>query len=130
MPIEPLAIGVCSWSLQVKNITELKRLLDRLGVDVVQIACGDPHHAAWDEGDSLPDFAKAAGFRGGSDRPRSGDLQRAVVPRRLALAPMAGDNRPSWTDDERISWKAGARYRLFPPPGKSCRGLCPRSPAG
>ena len=24
MSIEPLAIGVCSWSLQVKNITELK----------------------------------------------------------------------------------------------------------
>lgn len=63
MTIEPLAIGVCSWSLQVKNITELKRLLDRLGIDVVQIACGDPHHAAWEEGEALPDFAKAAGFR-------------------------------------------------------------------
>ena len=32
MPIEPLAIGVCSWSLQVKSIPELKRLMDRLGV--------------------------------------------------------------------------------------------------
>jgi L-ribulose-5-phosphate 3-epimerase len=63
MAIEPLAIGVCSWSLQVKSVPELKRLLDRLGVDVVQIACGDPHHAAWDEGDKLPDTAKAAGFR-------------------------------------------------------------------
>jgi L-ribulose-5-phosphate 3-epimerase len=63
MTIEPLAIGVCSWSLQVKNITELKRLLDRLGIDVVQIACGDPHHAAWEEGEALPDFATAAGFR-------------------------------------------------------------------
>ncbi len=52
MAIEPLAIGVCSWSLQVKNVPELKRLLDRLGVHVVQIACGDPHHAAWDEGDA------------------------------------------------------------------------------
>jgi sugar phosphate isomerase/epimerase len=63
MPIQPLAIGVCSWSLQVKSIPELKRLMDKLGVDVVQIACGDPHHAAWDEGDRLPEVARAAGFR-------------------------------------------------------------------
>jgi sugar phosphate isomerase/epimerase len=63
MPLEPLAIGVCSWSLQVKSIPELKRLLDRLGIDVVQIACGDPHHAAWDEGDDLPKVARAAGMR-------------------------------------------------------------------
>jgi sugar phosphate isomerase/epimerase len=63
MSIEPLAIGVCSWSLQVKNVLELKKLLDRLGIDVVQIACGDPHHAAWEEGDRLPEAARAAGFR-------------------------------------------------------------------
>jgi sugar phosphate isomerase/epimerase len=63
MTIEPLAIGVCSWSLQVKSVAELKGFLDRLGVDVVQIACGDPHHAAWDEGDGMPAAAKAAGFR-------------------------------------------------------------------
>src|SRR3989441_3822005 len=63
MPVEPLAIGVCSWSLQVKSVPELKRLLDRLGIDVVQIACGDPHHAAWEEGDMLPEVARAAGFR-------------------------------------------------------------------
>jgi L-ribulose-5-phosphate 3-epimerase len=63
MAIEPLAIGVCSWSLQVTSIPELKRLLDRLGIDVVQIACGDPHHATWDEGDRLPEAARAAGFR-------------------------------------------------------------------
>src|SRR3984885_4550701 len=63
MSIEPLAIGVCSWSLQVKSVPELKKLLGRLGVDVVEIACGDPHHAAWDEGDKLPEAAKAAGFR-------------------------------------------------------------------
>jgi sugar phosphate isomerase/epimerase len=61
--IEPLAIGVCSWSLQVKSIPELKGFLDRLGADVVQIACGDPHHAAWDEGDAMPQAARAAGFR-------------------------------------------------------------------
>jgi sugar phosphate isomerase/epimerase len=63
MAIEPLAVGVCSWSLQVKNVPELKRLMDRLGLDVVQIACGDPHHAAWDEGDALPEAALVAGFR-------------------------------------------------------------------
>ena len=63
MSIEPLAIGVCSWSLQVKSIPELKRLMDRLGLTVVQIACGDPHHAAWDEGDRMPEAARAAGFQ-------------------------------------------------------------------
>ncbi len=61
--IEPLAIGVCSWSLQPRNIPELKRLMDGLGISVVQIACGDPHHAAWEEGDAMPSAAKAAGFR-------------------------------------------------------------------
>jgi sugar phosphate isomerase/epimerase len=61
--MEPLAIGVCSWSLQVKSVPELRRLLDRLGIDVVQIACGDPHHAAWEEGDRLPEAARAASFR-------------------------------------------------------------------
>src|SRR5262245_35910639 len=63
MAIEPLAIGVCSWSLQVKTIPELKKLVGRLGVDVVQIACGDPHHAAWEEGDKLPEVAKTSGLR-------------------------------------------------------------------
>ena len=62
MNIPPLAIGVCSWSLQVKSIPELKKLMDQLGLSVVQIACGDPHHAAWDEGDAMPKAAKAAGF--------------------------------------------------------------------
>src|SRR5688500_2589575 len=37
---EPLAIGVCSWSLQVTSVPELRRLLDELGVNVIQIACG------------------------------------------------------------------------------------------
>jgi sugar phosphate isomerase/epimerase len=63
MALEPLAVGVCSWSLQVKNIAELKKLMAGLGTDVVQIACGDPHHAAWDEGDAMPAAARAAGFR-------------------------------------------------------------------
>src|SRR3954471_5544634 len=63
MTIEPLAIGVCSWSLQVQSVSELKQLLGRRGLDVVQIACGDPHHASWDEGEKMPEAAKAAGFR-------------------------------------------------------------------
>src|SRR5947208_1464466 len=63
MAVEALAIGVCSWSLQVKSVPELKALLDRLGIDVVQIACGDPHHAAWEEGDKLAQAARSAGFR-------------------------------------------------------------------
>ena len=62
MALKPLAIGVCSWSLQVKSIPELKGYMDQLGIDLVQIACGDPHHAAWDEGDDMPKAAKAAGF--------------------------------------------------------------------
>src|SRR5438309_5277614 len=63
MAVEALAIGVCSWSLQVKSVPELKRLCDRLGVDVVQIACGDPHHADWEEGERLPETTTGAGFR-------------------------------------------------------------------
>ncbi len=63
MAIEPLAIGVCSWSLQVTSIPELTGFMDRLKIDVVQLACGDPHHASWSEGDAMPAAAKAAGFR-------------------------------------------------------------------
>src|SRR5437667_10619350 len=63
MALEPLAIGVCSWSLQVKSVPELKRLMDQLGVDVVQIACGDPHHAAWEEGEGIPEVARTDGLR-------------------------------------------------------------------
>lgn len=63
MPLPPLSIGVCSWSLQVTSIPELKKLMDRLGIDVVQIACGDPHHAAWQEGEDMPKAALAAGFK-------------------------------------------------------------------
>ena len=58
---EPLALGVCSWSLQVKNVPELKGFLDEFGVNMVQIACGDPHHASWDEGDDLPPRPKRPG---------------------------------------------------------------------
>jgi L-ribulose-5-phosphate 3-epimerase len=60
--LPPLALGVCSWSLQVKSIPELSRLLKGLGINVVQIACGDPHHASWDEGDDLPAAALSSGI--------------------------------------------------------------------
>lgn len=60
--VPPLALGVCSWSLQVKSLPELKRLLDGLGVGVTQIACGDPHHASWEEGDAMPAAALASGL--------------------------------------------------------------------
>ena len=60
--LPPLSLGVCSWSLQVKNIPELKGFLDRLRINVVQIACGDPHHASWDEGDGMPAAALASGI--------------------------------------------------------------------
>jgi sugar phosphate isomerase/epimerase len=57
-----MSLGVCSWSLQVTSIPELNRLLAELGVKGTQIACGDPHHAAWDEGDAMPQAALAADF--------------------------------------------------------------------
>jgi L-ribulose-5-phosphate 3-epimerase len=60
--LPPLALGVCSWSLQVKSLRELTRLLGGLGVNVTQIACGDPHHASWDEGDAMPEAALASGL--------------------------------------------------------------------
>ena len=60
--LPPMALGVCSWSLQVKSLPELKRLLDGLGVDVTQIACGDPQHASWEEGDAMPAAAVASGL--------------------------------------------------------------------
>jgi len=56
-------VGVCSWSLQVKNIFELNGFTNKLGIQTVQIACGDPHHASWDEGDEMPIKAKAASFK-------------------------------------------------------------------
>lgn len=61
--LPPLSVGVCSWSLQVKSVPELSSFLAQLGVDVVQIACGDPHHASWEEGDDMPAAARAAGFK-------------------------------------------------------------------
>jgi L-ribulose-5-phosphate 3-epimerase len=63
MSTDHLAIGVCSWSLQVQSIPELQRLLGALGTNSVQIACGDPHHAAWQEGENMPKAALTAGLQ-------------------------------------------------------------------
>jgi L-ribulose-5-phosphate 3-epimerase len=60
--LPPLSLGVCSWSLQVKSIAELKGFLGQLGINIVQIACGDPHHASWDEGDGMPAVAVSSGI--------------------------------------------------------------------
>jgi sugar phosphate isomerase/epimerase len=60
--VPPLSLGVCSWSLQVGSIRELKGFLGQLGINIVQIACGDPHHATWEEGDNLPAVARASGI--------------------------------------------------------------------
>jgi sugar phosphate isomerase/epimerase len=60
--LPPLTLGVCSWSLQVTSVDELKRLLGTLGVSATQIACGDPHHASWSEGDAMPEAALASGL--------------------------------------------------------------------
>jgi L-ribulose-5-phosphate 3-epimerase len=61
-PLPPLTLGVCSWSLQVGDVEELKRLLGDLGTDATQIACGDPHHASWSEGDAMPEAARNSGL--------------------------------------------------------------------
>jgi L-ribulose-5-phosphate 3-epimerase len=45
-------IGACSWSIQVRSIPELKRLLAQLGLTHTHLALGDPHHASWVEDDA------------------------------------------------------------------------------
>ena len=47
-----------------------------LGINVVQIACGDPHHASWDEGDGMPAAALAVGNR--HDRRHAGLSRRRL----------------------------------------------------
>jgi sugar phosphate isomerase/epimerase len=63
MAIRPFEIGVCSWSLQVKSVQELESLCRELRLDVVQIACGDPHHASWQEGEDMPAVARQSKLR-------------------------------------------------------------------
>jgi sugar phosphate isomerase/epimerase len=45
-------IGACSWSIQVRSIPELERLLAQLGLSHTHLALGDPHHASWVEDDA------------------------------------------------------------------------------
>jgi L-ribulose-5-phosphate 3-epimerase len=101
--LPPLSLGVCSWSLQVKNIPELRRLLDLLGVDVVQIACGDPHHASWEEGDALPIAARSSGMT------MSGAMlgfpgEDYTTPQ--SIKETGGFGKPSWRGErmERLRW--------------------------
>lgn len=47
------ALGVCSWSLQVKSVPELESLMEEVGATVAQVALGDPNHATWREGAGL-----------------------------------------------------------------------------
>lgn len=63
MPIRPFEVGVCSWSLQVTSVRQLEGFLKQLGIEVVQIALGDPHHASWEEGEGFAKAAQAAGLR-------------------------------------------------------------------
>ena len=60
--VPPLTVGVCSWSLQVSSVADLVRILGELGVTATQIACGDPHHARWVEGDDFPQVARDSGL--------------------------------------------------------------------
>ena len=62
-PLPAWTVGVCSWSLQVTSIAELLQRLEALGTDVTQIACGDPHHADWVEGEGMPEAALQSGLR-------------------------------------------------------------------
>lgn len=63
MSTQSMEIGVCSWSLQVKSVPELETFCKELRLDLVQIACGDPHHASWEEGEAMPAVAVNASFR-------------------------------------------------------------------
>src|SRR5947208_9911018 len=36
MTIQPYEIGICSWSVQAKSVPELSRILEQLGIDLVQ----------------------------------------------------------------------------------------------
>ncbi len=56
-------LGVCSWSLCVGSVAELARLLAELGVSGGQIACGDPNHANWEEGNAFPETARRSGLQ-------------------------------------------------------------------
>ena len=86
-PLPPLTLGVCSWSLQVTSVAELARKLGDLGVNATQIACGDPHHARWEEGDDFPRVARPTFGANGRKRVGSGSPFHRVGRRPLASRP-------------------------------------------
>lgn len=102
-PLPPLSLGVCSWSLQVKSVPELKGFLNQLGVNTVQIACGDPHHASWDEGDALPEAARASGIvMTGAMLGFPGEDYTSPA----TIKETGGFGKPSWRAEriERLKW--------------------------
>jgi len=106
-----MRIGVCSWSLQVHSVAELQGFMDRLGVDLVQIACGDPHHAAWDEGDDMPEAANAAKFvMGGAMLGFPGEDY--TTPKHIERTGGFGDPATRPERLERLSWAIERTTRL------------------
>jgi L-ribulose-5-phosphate 3-epimerase len=102
-PLPPLSLGVCSWSLQVKSIPELRGFLDQLGINVVQIACGDPHHASWDEGEALPEAARASGIvMTGAMLGFPGEDYTSPA----TIRETGGFGKPAWREEriERLRW--------------------------
>ncbi|MBI4600326.1 MAG: sugar phosphate isomerase/epimerase [Planctomycetes bacterium] len=53
-------IGVCSWSLKVTSVPELRRLMKDVGAAVTQVALGDPNHATWKEGPGIVKALRAS----------------------------------------------------------------------
>ena len=104
-------IGVCSWSLQVKNIPELSKFTEKLGVSNVQIACGDPHHASWDEGEKMPSVAKSASFKiTGSMLGFPGEDY--TTPKTIELTGGFGDPATRKERIERFQWAAKRSIEL------------------
>ena len=104
-------IGVCSWSLQVKNIPELSKFTEKLGVSNVEIACGDPHHASWDEGEKMPSVAKSASFKiTGSMLGFPGEDY--TTPKTIELTGGFGDPATRKERIERFQWAAKRSIEL------------------
>ena len=104
-------IGVCSWSLQVKNIPELSKFMEKLGVSNVQIACGDSHHASWDEGEKMPSVAKSASFKiTGSMLGFPGEDY--TTPKTIELTGGFGDPATRKERIERFQWAAKRSIEL------------------
>lgn len=131
MATGPMEIGVCSWSLQVTSVPELADFCRKLDIGVVQIACGDPHHASWSEGDGMPAAARAAGFK------MSGAMigfpgEDYTTPKHIERTGGFGDPATRPERIERFQWAVGRTVELglndlmchagfIPAPGSSDR---------